>query len=307
MEKPRSKTVNTARVAEKPKPLTSTNKASGKSDRRSKPSLIERTYARDGMIPHRDDLEKSQRLESTLAQSEFSKNAPDKMKGNTNHWSQPEVESPLPGTYNNKPLLDRAKPRTSTRGTRDRTASSEEAYPDMENEQFDEESFGSWSDDSPWGSGFENPEEIRRSRPTQGQPRIANRMRDEANHSPRTPSETSQSAKAARKSHSGSNPVSPAEKADPVIQMVVVDIETGTLNVRAAPSTSGKVVGQLKDGEARPFLDEINKWYRIEFKSGLTGWVSRQFARKQEWHPSSRNLQGEKLSHLHLKGYHSKR
>jgi len=309
LEKPRSQAVNPVRVAKKPKLLTPVNKAPAKSVRRNKPSLIERTYAKDRISPPWDDPEESQRSERTLAQSEFSNNGPDEMKGNTNHWSQPEAKNPLPGNSNNNSRPDPAKPRHENRDTRDRTASREEAYPGMENEQFDEESFGSWSDDSPWGSSFENPEEARRSRPIQGQRRYSNRMRDEVNDRTARAQvpELSQNAKAARKTTSGSNPASPVEKADPVIQMVVVDIETGTLNVRAAPSTSGKVVGQLKDGEARPFLDEINKWYRIEFKTGLTGWVSRQFARKQEWRPSSQNLQGEKLSHLHFKEYHSKR
>ncbi len=52
------------------------------------------------------------------------------------------------------------------------------------------------------------------------------------------------------------------------------------LNVRAAPSTKGKIVGQLNNGEERPLLSEKSQWFQIEFAEGRTGWVHRKFARK---------------------------
>ncbi len=52
------------------------------------------------------------------------------------------------------------------------------------------------------------------------------------------------------------------------------------LNVRAAPSTKGKIVGQLNNAEERPLLSEKSEWFQIEFTEGRTGWVHRKFARK---------------------------
>jgi outer membrane protein assembly factor BamD (BamD/ComL family) len=317
---PLSKPVKSARVVEKTRPVPSPKKVSKEAVHKKKSSLIARTYAKDGMSPTPKPFptpkplmsnSEMARSDSILAKSE----GLDIDKGlagtpeNTAPWSRQELESPRTQTAKNNTLLDGAKPLHSTRGTLEETIPVEEAFPGMENEQFDEESFGSWTNDSPWGEDFENPKEARRYDSTPDQRRFSNRIEDEVSVEPqRVPGpERSQNTKANMESPSKNNPATPVEKAKSEIQMVVVDIESGTLNVRAAPSTSGKVVGQLKDGEARPFLDEIQKWYRIEYKNGLTGWVSRQYTRKQVWHPSSRNLQGEKLSHLHFKEYYSKR
>ena len=73
----------------------------------------------------------------------------------------------------------------------------------------------------------------------------------------------------------------PVETAQLTLRESKIRIQVDTfLNVRAAPSTKGKIVGQLNNGEERPLLSEKSHWFQIEFAEGRTGWVHRKFARK---------------------------
>ncbi len=65
--------------------------------------------------------------------------------------------------------------------------------------------------------------------------------------------------------------------------MVVVQIRAGsTLNVRAEPSTQGKILGYLENGDMMPFRSESGDWYQIEIEEGLSGWISKKFSTVQE-------------------------
>ena len=75
--------------------------------------------------------------------------------------------------------------------------------------------------------------------------------------------------------------IDPVETAQLTLRESKIRIQVDTfLNVRAAPSTKGKIVGQLNNGEERPLLSEKSQWFQIEFAEGRTGWVHRKFARK---------------------------
>ena len=78
-----------------------------------------------------------------------------------------------------------------------------------------------------------------------------------------------------------SQEVEPRETAKLALSESIVRIQVDSyLNVRAVPSTQGKIVGKLNNGDERPLLGEKPHWFQIELADGLTGWVHRKFARK---------------------------
>ncbi|CCQ95053.1 hypothetical protein CULT_2240002 [[Clostridium] ultunense Esp] len=46
-------------------------------------------------------------------------------------------------------------------------------------------------------------------------------------------------------------------------------VQAGMLNVRAAPSDSGKILGVLKKGDVVTILGEENGWYQIQFQGKM--------------------------------------
>ncbi len=71
------------------------------------------------------------------------------------------------------------------------------------------------------------------------------------------------------------------EKGEVNIPHVLIEVnQKSQLNVRAAPTTKGKIIGKLKNGEMRPLLEEKDNWFQIEYKEGKTGWVSRLFSKR---------------------------
>ena len=50
-----------------------------------------------------------------------------------------------------------------------------------------------------------------------------------------------------------------------------------TLNVRAEPSTSGKVVTQVKQGDPLTVVDESKGWSSVQLANGTSGWVSSDY------------------------------
>ncbi len=78
-------------------------------------------------------------------------------------------------------------------------------------------------------------------------------------------------------------PEEPDPTASAIPTMVVIRVDQGsTLNVRSAPSSKGKILGKLKNGEMRPLLEESGTWFQIEFQDGQSGWVSRDFSEKMQ-------------------------
>ena len=68
-------------------------------------------------------------------------------------------------------------------------------------------------------------------------------------------------------------------KAGPANTVVVIQVRQGsTLNVRAAPSGSGEILGFLENGDMMPYMKESGGWYQIKIDEGLFGWVSSKFA-----------------------------
>ena len=59
----------------------------------------------------------------------------------------------------------------------------------------------------------------------------------------------------------------------------VVNIRSGRLNVRSAPSTSSRVIGSLENGRRVDITQILNGWYGIRWQNG-TGYVSSDFVRR---------------------------
>lgn len=58
--------------------------------------------------------------------------------------------------------------------------------------------------------------------------------------------------------------------------------ETGTIsgnsvNVRTGPSTANDIIMAVVSGEKVSILEESNGWYKVEFTSGVVGWVRNDF------------------------------
>ncbi len=55
-------------------------------------------------------------------------------------------------------------------------------------------------------------------------------------------------------------------------------VTAASLRIRSTNSTGGKALGWVKKNDNYSVLDENNGWYKITSKTGITGWVSGQYA-----------------------------
>jgi hypothetical protein len=86
------------------------------------------------------------------------------------------------------------------------------------------------------------------------------------------------------KASSGASPkTSTKPKSSPTKPYVeILDTPTGFLNVRKDASTSSEVITRVNPGETYSLLDEQGDWYKIEYETDKTGWISNQYAKKYE-------------------------
>ena len=56
----------------------------------------------------------------------------------------------------------------------------------------------------------------------------------------------------------------------------VVMLQSGTLNLRGAPSTSGPILASIPNGETVTILGSYNGWYSVNY-DGLIGWANGAF------------------------------
>ena len=62
--------------------------------------------------------------------------------------------------------------------------------------------------------------------------------------------------------------------------VMILHTPTGFLRVRQ--TIGGIEVGQVQPGETYPLIDEQAGWYSIKLKDGATGWISSDYAKKEE-------------------------
>jgi len=70
---------------------------------------------------------------------------------------------------------------------------------------------------------------------------------------------------------------SPAPSVPTVTKKVAVKQGVAALNVRTLPSIAGKRITVIRPGIMYDVLGEENGWYRIQFSSTVTGWVSGKY------------------------------
>lgn len=63
-------------------------------------------------------------------------------------------------------------------------------------------------------------------------------------------------------------------------KIIILQTPTGFLRVRAENSLSSAEVGRVTPGQSFDLLDEADGWYKIKLSSGVTGWISSQYAKK---------------------------
>ncbi len=81
----------------------------------------------------------------------------------------------------------------------------------------------------------------------------------------------------------GNLPVTtPTPTPSPKTLIEILPTPTGFLRVRGEPRISAPEVAQVKPGEKFPLVeeDQSSGWFKIEYLSGQTGWVSNQYAKK---------------------------
>jgi len=72
-----------------------------------------------------------------------------------------------------------------------------------------------------------------------------------------------------------STPTSTPSFMNPMVK--IGQTETGYLNVRSEPATSGTVLVKVNPGETYPYLSKKSGWYNIQLSNGKTGWVLGQY------------------------------
>jgi len=83
-------------------------------------------------------------------------------------------------------------------------------------------------------------------------------------------------------SPSPSQVASPSASPTPVVSKIVISqTPTGFLRVRASNNINAAEVGRVTPGQTFDILSEIDEWYQIALPTGVTGWVSSQYATKQ--------------------------
>lgn len=65
-------------------------------------------------------------------------------------------------------------------------------------------------------------------------------------------------------------------------KITILQTPVGFLRVRARASVNAPEIGQVRPGEQYDILEEEDGWFQITLTDGKVGWVSSQYARKEE-------------------------
>lgn len=64
-------------------------------------------------------------------------------------------------------------------------------------------------------------------------------------------------------------------------KVVILNTPTGFLRVRTTPSLDSNILTTVSPGDVYAFIGEQGDWYEIKLNDGKSGWISRQYAKKQ--------------------------
>lgn len=62
----------------------------------------------------------------------------------------------------------------------------------------------------------------------------------------------------------------------------ILQTPTGFLRVRAEPNTSAVEIGKVNPNETYPMVAEQDEWYEIKLQDGKQGWITKQYAKKDD-------------------------
>jgi len=103
--------------------------------------------------------------------------------------------------------------------------------------------------------------------------------------SPSSPSELSEQNQPPEKENkvvaNVSEKVSPSKKEKKPLKGVV-NIKTGSLNVREGEGETFKVITKLKKGDEVEILESSDEWYKLKLPDGRTGYAAARFIKPQE-------------------------
>lgn len=64
-------------------------------------------------------------------------------------------------------------------------------------------------------------------------------------------------------------------------RVIILDTPTSYLNVRESGSLNAGIIDKVYPGEVYELIDEKHSWFAIKLKTGVVGWISSQYAKKQ--------------------------
>lgn len=80
-------------------------------------------------------------------------------------------------------------------------------------------------------------------------------------------------------SSKSATPIVPVVPTKPTV--LILETPTGFLRVRDTASLGGSEIAQIKPGETYDLVGEQTNWFEIKLKNGINGWISSQYAKKQ--------------------------
>ncbi|MDP2940143.1 MAG: SH3 domain-containing protein, partial [Candidatus Omnitrophota bacterium] len=97
---------------------------------------------------------------------------------------------------------------------------------------------------------------------------------------PKTNQEQTETPEQAEENIDAGADLNELEETEKITMVLIKDTETGWLNVRQGPGKQYAILVKIYPGEKYPFLEEKNKWYKIELKDKTQGWILSDYATK---------------------------
>ena len=87
---------------------------------------------------------------------------------------------------------------------------------------------------------------------------------------------------AAEKEEKKAEETLPVATSSPQEMIEILATPNGWLRVRQGPGTSYPEIAKVNSGEEFPLLEEKDGWFKIRIEEGQEGWISSQYAQKEE-------------------------
>lgn len=104
---------------------------------------------------------------------------------------------------------------------------------------------------------------------------------DAASQKPTSAPDASASASLSDEDNIEATPSGSTKKTSGPAKVTVKDTPTGYLRVREDATVNASESAQVKPGDSFEVMEEKNGWYKIEYETGKTGWISGQYTTKE--------------------------